>query len=236
MNINTILNRTPLTEETNRIIIRDRLPNEYLPELFEKFGENTVVSLFASHFISSKAITILKRENFGPDDYQEFITERQTTIKQAIQDLLIKERIELEPTLRELDAKVEEVELKMRKVLVAALGEDKSTIPTNLRPRAEERLAKMLKNDPSKNPEDYKSTSSLMEYFDLREFQQIICNKEVWPKFEQMFGKKELLEKRFGQLAELRNSLRHSRTVDDVIRKEGEASVIWFKNIFQQIG
>jgi len=34
----SILNRTPLTAETNRVVISSRLPNEYLPELMASNG------------------------------------------------------------------------------------------------------------------------------------------------------------------------------------------------------
>jgi hypothetical protein len=37
-----ILNRTPLTAETNRHVDSERLPNAYLPELIKANGENTV--------------------------------------------------------------------------------------------------------------------------------------------------------------------------------------------------
>ena len=40
--VHSILNRTPLLQETNRYVIRDKLPNEYLPELIEKNGENSM--------------------------------------------------------------------------------------------------------------------------------------------------------------------------------------------------
>ena len=42
------------------------------------------------------------------------------------------------------------------------------------------------------------------------------------------------MDGKFGQLAELRNGLRHSRTVSEVARKEGEAAVIWFEQIMAQ--
>jgi hypothetical protein len=51
--IGTILNRTPLTADTNRKVIRDRLPNAYLPELITQNGENSVCSILESHFIKS---------------------------------------------------------------------------------------------------------------------------------------------------------------------------------------
>ena len=49
--------------------------------------------------------------------------------------------------------------------------------------------------------------------------------------FEARFANKETLAKRFGQLAELRNGIRHSRTVDEVTRKEGEAALLWFRQV-----
>ena len=33
------------------------------------------------------------------------------------------------------------------------------------------------------------------------------------------------------QLAELRNSIRHSRSVDEITEKEGEAAILWFKKV-----
>jgi hypothetical protein len=34
---------------------------------------------------------------------------------------------------------------------------------------------------------------------------------------------------RFGQLAELRNAIRHSREVTAIVRNDGEAAIGWFK-------
>lgn len=36
---------------------------------------------------------------------------------------------------------------------------------------------------------------------------------------------------RFHQLADLRNSIRHSRDVDEVTRKDGEAAILWFTGV-----
>ena len=52
--IDTVLNRTPLTADANRRIIRDHLPNEYIPELVEKSGESTVRATLKSHCISPR--------------------------------------------------------------------------------------------------------------------------------------------------------------------------------------
>lgn len=85
--INSILNRTPLLPTTNRHIISDTLPNEYLPKLFNSNNADDIYKLFASHQISKKAIEILSRENFGKDDYYEFLEERKKHILSQIQSI-----------------------------------------------------------------------------------------------------------------------------------------------------
>ena len=37
-----------------------------------------------------------------------------------------------------------------------------------------------------------------------------------------------------GCIAELRNSIRHSRTVDEITRKEGEAAILWFGRVMHR--
>jgi len=61
--------------------------------------------------------------------------------------------------------------------------------------------------------------------------QDIMMNKSLWSLFETRFVSKEQLARRFDQLADLRNGIRHSRTVDEVTRKEGEAALVWFQKV-----
>ena len=77
----------------------------------------------------------------------------------------------------------------------------------------------------------YRSLAGQLEYFDLRELQDTITNRALWPEFESRFGTKEALAARFGQLAELRNAIRHSRTVDEITRTDGEAALLWFRQV-----
>jgi hypothetical protein len=49
--------------------------------------------------------------------------------------------------------------------------------------------------------------------------------------FAPHFGSKEMLAMRFGQLAELRNGIRHSRSVDEMTQKDGEAALLWFEQV-----
>ena len=59
--------------------------------------------------------SILLRAPFTPDDFEAFIAERQLTLLNAIENLLIKEeRLDLSPNLRELDEQIEQAELRLR--------------------------------------------------------------------------------------------------------------------------
>ena len=59
----------------------------------------------------------------------------------------------------------------------------------------------------------------------------MITNKITWSKFESCFVNKETLIRRFDQLAELRNSIRHSRKVDEITRSDGDAAIRWFREV-----
>jgi hypothetical protein len=134
------LNRTPLTADTNRKVISDRLPNVYLPKMIEQNGEPAVRATLESHFISPAAFDILLRDPFTPDDFEAFIAERQRTLQDAIESLLIKERLDLEPTLRELDESVETVELRLRRTIDEVLGGDDTRLPPHVRQKLIERM------------------------------------------------------------------------------------------------
>lgn len=86
--INTVLNRTLLTADTNRKIIGDKLPNEYLPEMINECGKEAVLKIMKSHFISEKALEILQQETFTRDDFMAFIAERQNALQEELDSRL----------------------------------------------------------------------------------------------------------------------------------------------------
>ncbi len=77
---NSIANRTPLSDDTNRRILRNRLPNEYLAELIVKYGRTSVIELLATHLIPEKALDVLLRDPFSVADFEEFLRIRQAAI------------------------------------------------------------------------------------------------------------------------------------------------------------
>ena len=229
--INTILNRTPLTSETNRNFINDQLPNTYLREMINNNDEKSVNMILESHLISPTALEILLRDPFTPDDFDTFITERRRTLLNAIENLLIKERLDLQPVLRELDENIEKIEITLRQVVDNSLSKNPVNLPSHVLQKIEQRLERARKKNPAFDTDHYQGLIGKLEFCDLRELQDVITNKTTWPKFESCFMNKETLMRRFDQLAELRNSIRHSRKVDEITRSDGDAAIRWFQEV-----
>ncbi len=229
--VHSILNRTPLSADTNRNVIGDKLPNAYLPELIENNGAAAVRTMLESHFISPAAEAVLLRDPFTADDFDEFISERQRTLREAIENLLIKERLDLPPRLRELDEKIERTELGLRSAVDVGLGNDATQLPQHVAQKAKERILAALKRNSALDADRYETLAGKLEFCDLRELQDTVVNKQCWPLFQARFGSKQTLGAKFDQLAELRNGIRHSRAVDEITRKEGEAAILWFEQV-----
>lgn len=232
--IDTILNRTPLTSTTNKHVIGNRLPNAYLPELMAVNGEETMYSVLATHFISREAVKILLHDPFTKEDFNDFIVERQRTILRAVEELLIKERLDLSPDLRDLDKEIEQVELRVRALIAQVLDDDASQLPQHIAVKINERLHAALRRDPGLDPEHYTSLKGLLEFADLRELEAIMSAKQLWPRFGKHFGSNEAMRVRFSQLANARNGIRHSRTITEVARKDAEAALLWFSQVLDR--
>ena len=191
--VHTILNRTPLTANTNRAVIADKLPNRYLQELIARSGEPLVCEILETHFISPAALAILLRDPFTPDDFEAFISERQKTLEAAIENLLVKERLTLAPHLRELDAKIEKVELALREMIVHALADDPTRLPSHVYAKAKERIQAAMTKNAAMDAEQYRVLQGTLEFCDLRELQDTILAKALWPCFEPRFVHKDVL-------------------------------------------
>jgi hypothetical protein len=118
-------------------------------------------------------------------------------------------------------------------VIVDILAGDTAQLPPHVNQKAFDRIEGAAKRNPSIDPQECAQLAKRLEYCDLRELQDIILSKASWPLFEPHFASasKEILMGKFAQLAELRNTIRHSRAVDEITRKEGEAAILWFSKI-----
>ena len=118
-----------------------------------------------------------------------------------------------------------------REQVATTLDDDPDRLPAHVLQKADERIRAAAKKNANIELDQYKQLRRTLEYCDLRELQDTILNKILWQGFERRFANKETLSGKFGQLAELRNGIRHSRSVDEITRKEGEAAILWFEQV-----
>jgi hypothetical protein len=139
-----------------------------------------------------------------------------------------------ESVLKKLDSRIENIELKLRAIIATATNGDSSLLPPHVNQKIDERLQSESNKSAAFDKAQCKLLPIRLEFCDLRELQDTILSKTLWPKFQGYFQNKETLSAKFGQLAELRNKIRHSRSVDQVTQKEGEASIIWFERVLRK--
>ena len=206
--------------KTNRKI-SDTPPSVYIPALRDAKGDDA---------LQTQCVP-LEETLLEVDEYEAFLARRRELIADCLNSFLGPDREdgsrwERDTVLRALDERVEEVELRLRK-LISATVDGSSALPPHVQQKMNERIESALR----KNPGMAASTQSLearLSYCDLRELLDVLTSKALWPAFEDRFGTKEMISARCGQLAELRNTIRHSRALNDVTRKDGEAALIWF--------
>ncbi len=173
-------------------------------------------------------------ELLEPANYDAFLVRRRELIADRLNAFLGVEEsaatAAADPVLRSLDQRIEAVELQLRKLIVLELEGDPNLLPAHVAQKINERVSSATRKNPSLAAV-VRTLESRLHYCDLRELQDIITSKALWPGFETTFGTKEVLNSRCSQLAELRNTIRHSRPMNDVTRKDGEAALTWFDQV-----
>lgn len=232
--INSILNKTPLSPDTNRKVINKKLPNEYIKKMLANNEEEAVYQVLKTHLISKTAIDILLRDGFTKDDYYEFIDERRRTIINAIEYLIVKNKMELPTNLKEVDEEIEKVELKIRDFIAYKFDAEEDVYsnrtPSHIQDKVNRRIGAILKKSMTLNSHDLAEFRKRLDYFDLQEYCDFIVAKNNWSAFENDFNNKAQLMNKFAQLGDLRNSLRHSRDVSEIVLMEGKAAILWFNS------
>ena len=174
-------------------------------------------------------------ELLKPESYDAFLARRRELVADRLNEYLqttghLEPERPRDPQLRVLDERVETIELKLRALIsdeVADINDLPSHVAANLKARHQ--------TDERRNPGAVNGQiDGLLTYCDLRELQDILSSKDLWQRWATTFVTKEQLQARFGQLAALRNALRHSRTVDDITKKDGEAALLWFTGVLTQ--
>jgi DNA-binding NarL/FixJ family response regulator len=222
----SVLNHCLIDRATN-IRITNRAPSAYLAEIRAELGA-TVDEVLRSHGLPVGADSPLLT-----DDFDVFLDWREQALQEALASATGKAVASAvrSPDRSSLDVEVEGVELELRRIIVDTLDGQADALPGHVAAKIAERITAARRRNPGIGNGHYDSLSGKLEYCDLRELQDVLTSKILWPQFEERFGSKETLNVRFAQLAELRNRLRHSRTVDNVTRKDGEAALLWFRQV-----
>lgn len=225
--INEIANNALITQKSN-IKILDRDPAEYLPEIDPE--------QLRKQFVPTE------KELYTLDNYELFLEKRRKLISDGINEFLASfydfhSESKIASDMQHYDEAIERIEIGVRDkidlVLTNAAEDDpiEEFFPPHIKQKVKEKIDRHLAKNPGEQKEDYESLRAILNFFDVNEYKELITNKINWAYFQEVFGKKELLLNKFVQLGELRNSIRHSRDVNEVIQKEGEAAIAWFESI-----
>jgi hypothetical protein len=223
----TVLNHTLIDRGTNGRILK-KAPSEYLKEIREVHGGN-LDRILASHSLPTGPDSSL-----ATDDFDAFLAWRIKRLLKALTDQVgdfTSLEVDEGDDRTELDKEVETLERRLRDLVADALDGKVEDLPIHVRDNAKKRIATALTKNPARGSGHYETLTGHLEYCDLRELQDVITAKTLWEQFEPRFGNKESVNNRFAQLAELRNTLAHTRTLDDVTRKDGEAAILWFQQV-----
>ena len=168
------------------------------------------------------------------NDYGRFIDERARLIYETI-ERYIGEKISR--SLGENNTKVvSQIENRLRKYIDFNLAKSfglaywKKKIPSDIIGLVKERAIEARKKDPKV---DINQMSNLerLKFCDIMHYSNIILKN--WDVFRDIFQSKSEVEKRLNNLKSYRNTLMHSREVDSVTKKEGEASIEWLDKILK---
>ena len=235
--INSILNRTLITSESNRNILRNRLPNVYLKDMIETQGRADTIELLKGHFISERALDILLRDPFTPEDFNEFINERKQAIIGGIESIIIKDEVRIEtPKADVIRTELGNLERKLRDVVGNSLNK-LSGDPYNdfINDKIKEEIDRKIFSEMKKSPHltfaDFESFDKKLEKLTFGELANIIYGKAAWKELEHIFKNKSELIKRVDQLVPFRNKFAHNNDATNVELHDAKASLDWFNLI-----
>lgn len=224
-NIESILNMTWLSKETN-IRKSNKKPSVYIPEFInEKFNgdKNVFKNVLGSHYINDDAFSFLVKNSFD-----EFLGSRSAVLKREIKmkiggESLLEAEMEVSP-----EKIVDNLENKLREFLDSTLKKTHGDnywdfTSTGVTQRVAEKLNQYSKRHP--NRKDHMSCLDRLTFCDVMDYCEIILKN--WNLFEETFGSKSEVEKHFLNLKEYRNALKHNRVMNNVEKKQGEASFEW---------
>jgi len=235
ISVDSILNITWISKETNRFRKRAQRPSEFVKELLEKRysnDEDKLKNVMNSHFINGEAYQAMKNE-----DFDTFIQAREKELKQKIAKVI---GAEYEQGSDGSEKPLDVFEMQIRTLILNTLkvkcGDNfwKQCIPGDIQGKVDIKIGKDINIHPY-NKDKYNLPEEKVQFLDVMDYSTIITNAKNWEHFKSIFSSKSEVEKHIYSISNYRNALKHVRGMDEVTRKSGEAALIWFKKIFEYI-
>jgi hypothetical protein len=222
--MNLLLNFCFIPAELNKEITNKK-PSDYFAEFFEENPE----------FDEALEAQIIPYGDFiKTNSYPDFLSARANKIIESFEQITGSKIIQ---TLSGNKNKaIDKIEARVRDfiddALVKKAGADywKKIIPSDIQTSVKERLDDHLKKYPDTELGDLVDKRRV-DFCDMMDYCKIISKN--WDIFGEKFKSKYELEKKFLNLKEFRNAVKHNREIDPIVRKEGEAAVEWFDRVIK---
>ena len=122
--------------------------------------------------------------------------------------------------------------------LSEALGQNfwKQAIPGQIKQGIKDRIDQQISLHPEQSWQDYATGKSRLAFCDVSDYEVIVCTKANWPLFEGDFGKQRgEFERHISAVRRFRNSVKHSRPIDEVEKMGAEAGLLWFQRVLDAV-
>ena len=225
--VNEIANIAFITQESNMAIL-DGDPGEYLPKIDPEQLRKQFVPTDESLYTIENYVLFLEQR-------RKKLTEGINAFLRSYYEDFSKESKNQD--LQHYDQEIENIEISLRDILAnrlelaCELDAFAELIPNHVKEKVNGRIKNWLGKNPGEDKSQFHELRRRLDFFDMQEYKDVITSKQAYPSFEELFGSKGTLEVRFNQIAELRNSIRHSRDITEATIKDGEAAIAWFGSI-----
>ncbi|MDT0552119.1 GmrSD restriction endonuclease domain-containing protein [Urechidicola vernalis] len=225
--VNEISNIAFITQKSN-IKILDGDPSEYLPSIDpEQLRKQFVPTDASLYTLDNYELFLERRRKKLTDGINKFLKSFYEDFSKDVKN----------QDLQHYDEEIEKIEILLRNIisdrleLASELDAYQELVPDHIKVKVNGRIKNWLGKNPGEDKNQFHDLRRRMDFLDMQEYKDVIVSKPAYPSFQEIFGSKGTLEVRFNQIAELRNSIRHSRDVTDATIKDGEAAILWFTSI-----
>jgi hypothetical protein len=216
--------------------IGSRAPAEYLAQ-YQKDNPQFAEAA-ASHLLPVGGGAVVWN-----NDFQGFLTERAQLIADELNKLAESKPSELasvQPSMPEsiYVGKVDLLEIRLRDFidhrLTARLGPYywKAAMPGDVITGVKEKIAERLSRHPYEDQSQFASGRLRLDFCDTSHYEKIFLKN--WSEFEELFGRKDELQRYMAAYCTLRNCVQHNRKPVDIELESGVTAMKWLERVLDK--